>query len=101
MQKLSDFFPKELNKLVEKNFNKSIELKNIDYAFLKQRKLPLESKRNILSAIEHFFNVKNTSIEDKVLAYQKILKKAEIYNICTIDFIEQCKDLFDKNRSVL
>lgn len=96
MQKLGDFFPRELNKVVSKNTNNSNELLNIDYAYLRLKKLPLETKRNTISAIEHFFNVKNTTIEDKTVAYQKILKKAEMYNICTIEFIEQCKGLFEK-----
>lgn len=99
MNKLFDYFPQNLKESVVEyriSTTKAINRKNTvtptvttDFAFPKVKKLPLESKKNILSAITHFFNVKGVSTEDRASAYKKIIQKAGIYEICTIVFVKQ------------
>jgi hypothetical protein len=59
------------------------------YAFRRVKKLPLETKRNVLSAMTHFANVKNVSEAEKVSAFKKIIKSAKRFEICTMGFIEK------------
>jgi hypothetical protein len=94
--KLLDLFPEELKKQVSREVSgiKKERVKDIDYAFSRARKLPLISQRNILSAMTHFYNVKNVTDAERIDAYKKILERAEIFKICTMGFIEQCKGLF-------
>jgi len=100
MPKLFESFPEDLKKLAaaakkSKNSNKIKKL-NISktYAFPKVRKLPLETRRNVLSAINHFDNVTKISEQDKQLAYEKIIKAAESFGICTMGFIDKYKDKY-------
>jgi len=87
--KLFEIFPEDLKKQVSKP-TKVVKVK-LDFAFPKIKKLPLMSKRNILSAMQHFFNVKGVTDQERVEAYKKILEKAEVFKICTMGFSEQCK----------
>lgn len=90
-----DCFPEELKRQVSENITEnSIKL---EYAFPRLKKLPLNSKRNLISAINHFFNVKGTTLPEKREAYKKILNKAKVFEICTMGFIEQCKNLLEIN----
>lgn len=89
--KLFEIFPDALK--YKSSGRKKSDLKEIEYAFPRLKKLPLMSKRNILSAITHFSNVKGPTIEERVEAYKKVLEKAELFKICTMGFIEQCKGL--------
>jgi len=73
--KLGDLFPEDLKKA------------NVpEFAFIIKKKLPLQSKRQVFSAIKDFFNIKNTSPEETSQAFKKILYKADVYQICTIAF---------------
>lgn len=93
--RLFEFFPESLKKEVSLT-NRKYQRTDIEFAFSRLRKLPLSTKRNILSAITHFLNVKGATADEKIEAYKKILNKAEIFKICTMGFIEQCKGLFNK-----
>lgn len=94
-----DIFPEELKKKVtsdrldEKNYNNinKVEDKNINYAFIRLKKLPLMSKRNVLSAMTHFNNIARVTEEEKSEAYLKIIKAAESFQICTIVFSDKYK----------
>lgn len=106
MSKLFDIFPEELKKqciececkkIKDNNSNKLL-IDNKDYAFPKQRKLPLISKRNVLSAITHFFNVSGVTDPERAEAYKKITEKAQVYEICTMVFIKQY-EAYLKNKS--
>lgn len=105
MSKLYDVFPDELRKLTSdskpnkkkkvsntNHYRNTKKQSNVTYAFPKVKKLPLETKRNILSAMNHFENVKKVNNEDKKLAYKKIIKAAESFEICTMGFIDKYKD---------
>lgn len=63
-----------------------------DFAFESVKKLPLVSKRNVLSALNHFFNVKDVSDLDREVAFKKIVDKAKHYEICTMGFSKQYED---------
>lgn len=100
MDKLFDFFPKELQEIVvsshlQEKKDKKIEkihkkqIDRVDYAFPRLKKLPLVNERNVYSALTHFNSVKNATEAERVEAYQKIVKTAESYKICTIEFIRQ------------
>jgi hypothetical protein len=110
---LKDFFPEQLVKLCNENekldkksnsfHTKKITQKNvknqvvntIEYAYSGVRKLPLETYRNILSAITHFNNVKNVSEEERKEAFKKILVKAIQFKICTIEFVKKYEQYVD------
>ena len=103
MSKLIDSFPEELRKQVttpvsSRKNRKSNKINKLDqkrqYAFPKIKKLPLETKRNVLSALNHFDNVSKVSEEDKKTAYKKIIKAAESFEICTMGFIDKYKDKY-------
>ena len=96
--KLFEVFPETLKKQVTKGSSSKVE--QLDFAFVRVKKLPLMSRRNILSAMQHFFNVKGVTDQERVLAYKKIVESAEKLKICTMGFIEQCKGL-SLDKSVL
>lgn len=99
MVKLFEYFPKELKTTALKLFNKKREVNSIEFAFPRVKKLPLETKRNVLSAITHFFNVKNVNSGDMEEAYKKILKKAELFEICTMVFISKYESYLSSRES--
>lgn len=99
MIKLYDVFPPELKERILQNkiddirsrANKSPKKpENLEYAFPRLKKLPLETKRNVQSAMTHFPNVKGGTEEEKTEAVKKIIKKAEEYQLCTMVFSKQC-----------
>lgn len=100
MNRLFDYFPQSIKeRVVENMISRSKEAKKLttvnstptDFAFPKVGKLPLETKKHILSAMNHFFSVKRVSDSDKDIAYKKILQKASTFEICTIVFCKQYK----------
>ena len=106
MVKLFEYFPKELKtdilqarelSLLNKKRYKKEESK--DFAFPRVKKLPLETKRNVLSAMTHLFNVKNIKPEEMELAYKKIIKKAELFEICTMVFISKYESYLSSRES--
>lgn len=103
MSTLFDVFPQELKeKVVEariaqmraKKSESKKDADKTDFAFPKVKKLPLETHRNVQSAITHFFNVKGVSKEDRAEAYKKILAKAEYFEICTMGFKKEYEQYF-------
>jgi len=99
MTKLFDLFPIELQDQVMQSKltgfksnkpNKPNKSKNLSpnqtYAFARLRKLPLESDRQILSALNHFGNVASCSEDEKKEAFYKILSHADKFKICTMGF---------------
>lgn len=71
MIKLSEFFPKDLQKEPE-------------FAFAFTRKIPLNSRDQVQSALSSFTSYcesNKPSKADAVLAYNNILNKAKIYQI--------------------
>jgi hypothetical protein len=106
MVRLFEYFPKELKTNVLQA--KALELLNkrgkkgenkVEFAFPRVKKLPLETKRNVLSAMTHFFNVKNVNSEDMGIAYKKIIKKAELFEICTMVFISKYENYLSSRES--
>lgn len=95
--RLFDLFPQELKEEVVKHRLLKVKQKPKDYAFKRLQKLPLDTKRNVLSALNHFFNVKGPTKEERSEAFKKILKKAEDYQICTMGFIKQYEEACLKN----
>lgn len=105
MEKLFDCFPQELKQQVleyriakngtgkrrgiQSRTNKHETLKTELYAFERLKKLPLVTERNLLSALNHFFNVKGATPEEMVLAFEKVCSKAKECNVCTMGFIKQ------------
>jgi hypothetical protein len=98
MTTLFDIFPQKLKEsVVEARFNKIKQNSNRtapnavlkDFAFPRVKKLPLETKRNVLSAVTHFFNVKGITEVEKSEAFKKIIQKAQTFEICTIVFLKQ------------
>jgi len=96
MTKLFEAFPQELKeevvsfRLTKKKKGKNTrKLSKKRYAFEKIKKLPLESERNVISAMNHFANVKGASEEERAQAYEKIIKVAELFKICTMGFREK------------
>lgn len=90
MVKLFDYFPRELKeKIIEDKINKIKTSSNKDFSFTRVKKLPLDSKRQVLSAINHFFNVKGVTDLELDEAYKKIIQKANFFEICTIAFSKQ------------
>lgn len=79
------------------NINKKQEVK--EFAFEKSKKLPLNTKQQVLSAIVSFWKVKNVDKNEKQKGFEKILKKSHFFNICTMVFKKECekKDLFSQN----
>jgi hypothetical protein len=102
MTLLAEFFPdnfkvssKKTNKKLSKSYKKSSETKQlVTYAYPKVKKLPLETKRNVLSAMTHFDNVKGTTEQDKAAAYKKIIEVARYFEICTMGFKDKFKDIY-------
>jgi len=100
--KLFEVFPDELkSRFVEQQINSNKRKKSKsqshnkpkqavkDYAYPKLKKLPLETRRNILSAISHFDKVRGATDADKVIAFKKIIQKAKKMEICTMGFYKQ------------
>lgn len=102
MVKLKDFFPEELKHPIKKekissnNVKKLQEKDNIEYAFPTVHKLPLQTKRNVLSAFSQFLNVKNVTEVDRAEAFKKIIKKAELFDVCTMVFNKQYESYLQK-----
>lgn len=110
---LKDFFPEQLvklynendkiegkprNSLIKKSNNKTVKNQQVirlEFAYTRIRKLPLETYRNVLSAITHFSNVKNVSEEERKEAFKKILVKATQFKICTIEFVKKYEQYVD------
>jgi hypothetical protein len=102
MVKLSDFFPPELksqgtilspppSKLYKhlksnNNLSENNPTKSHSYAYPHRRKLPLDTSRQVESAITYFDKVVGVSDLDKVEAFKRIIEKAEIFKVCTIVF---------------
>jgi hypothetical protein len=104
MTKLFESFPQELKeKVTKKEESKPLKSKGKkpyknskigkkkpkeakEYAFSKIKKLPLDTQRQVLSAMEHLLKVKNVSESEIGEAYKKILKCADSYGICTMGF---------------
>lgn len=100
MVKLFDLLPVELKHEVaeyrktlhkgDKKLNKSSKLakspskKGKNFAFVKAKKLPLDTERQVKSAINDFGKVKSVSLEEKQEAYKKIINSANRYSICTM-----------------
>lgn len=136
--KLFDYFPKELKKVVVEKFIEDSKKKRLDekvstekviktsptskspqtkskgntssniktrtrevkeFAFDKHKKLPLDTKQQVLSALVAFWKVKNIDKYEKLEGFQKILKKCEFFNICTMGFNKECENrgLFSQN----
>jgi len=99
MSKLFDSFPHELKETVfefrAEQLKKGNKFKRLSknkiqqYAYSGVHKLPLDTKRQVLSAINHFDNVKKISEDDKYAAFKKIIKAAETFGICTMGFREK------------
>jgi hypothetical protein len=97
MIKLFDFFPQALQEEVveyhiSKNKQKNINRLDkstkqpIEFAYKRLRKLPLMSKNNVLSAFNYFDKVAGVSEEEQQEAFSKIIKAAESFELCTIEF---------------
>lgn len=102
MVKLFEVFPDQLKQQVveariekskKRSKNKTLNSKRKNsgklYAFSRIKKLPLESKRNVLSALNHFWNVKNVTDPERAQAFKKIVKYAKQFEICTMGFREK------------
>lgn len=99
MTKMFDIFPQELKERVVESRLEKIKQTRLtslkgkdnlkDFAFPRVRKLPLETKRNVLSAITHFLNVKGVNPDEISEAFKKIIQKAKTFEICTIVFVKQ------------
>ena len=91
MNRLFDCFPQELKERVVEHRIAQIRSskKEIDYAFPRARKLPLETQRNVLSAITHLFHVKGVSPAEVEVGYKKIVDKASTMGLCTIELFKQ------------
>ena len=104
--KLFEIFPEELKVLmVEKKLatikeNKEKANVSIEFAFDRAKKLPLETRRNVLSALNHFFNVKNVTKEEKEIAYKKVIKKAEFFKLCTMAISKQYESYVLSSNSI-
>ena len=86
MSKLFDLFPQELkDQVVQYKLEKNKIVQKV-HAFQRVRKLPLESIRNVQSAMTHLLNVKGVTKEEIAEAYKKIIEKAEEFKICTMGF---------------
>jgi formylmethanofuran dehydrogenase subunit E len=102
MIKLFDSFPKELKEEVVKyrlEHNKSKNSKRNskktkkvasepakEYAYEGVKKLPLDTKRQVQSAMDQLLNVRKVSHTQIEQAHKKISKCAESYGLCTIVF---------------
>jgi hypothetical protein len=100
---LFDLFPLELKEeVVNLRLSKVKQIsKPKEFAFPRLKKLPLDSKRNILSALNHFFNVKGPTEQERAEAFKKVLNKAEEYQICTMGFNKQYTDVCLSNKQPL
>jgi len=114
MVKLFESFPQELkDKVQDKDLKakpssteekvsnyKKLNKKKIkiakEYAFTNLKKLPLDGKRQVLSAMEHLLKVKKVSEQEIEEAYKKILKVAESYEICTMGFNSKFEQYLSK-----
>lgn len=70
------------NKSSKLEHNPSKKVSN--FAFSKAKKLPLDTERQVKSAISDFDKVKGVSLEEQRDAYKKIINSANVYSICTI-----------------
>lgn len=97
MPKLFDFFPPELQKefvarnpALQKKFQAPKPLNKVikshSYAYPAKKKLPLDTSRQVQSAMSYFDKVAGVNELDKVEAFKKIIEKAEIFKVCTIVF---------------
>jgi len=128
MIKLLDSFPTELKKQVSKNSpsnrkynknkkkikyskqhkvqvsNKNTSTEGINkptvYAFDTIKKLPLNTKRQISSAMAQLFNVKGTSFEDKEKAYKKIITLSKEFGICTMGLTDKYNEYLSSINSI-
>lgn len=107
---LKDFFPKDLSETCVNNSEKSNKNSRLlgkksnrkvisEYAFLRLKKLPLDTHKNVLSAIIHFYNVKNVSEGERKEAFKKICNKAAQFEICTIEFLKKYEQYMDSAQS--
>lgn len=96
MTKFFDLFPQELKDQVidyrlkgkKKPIVKAHPGKpgSNSFAFTKIKKLPLETERQVLSALNHFYNVAGVSEDERREAFKKIIDKADYFKICTMGF---------------
>lgn len=100
MVKLFDLLPLELKQEVveyrksqyknnkksnkNKNLSKSSKPKLKNFAFPSAKKLPLDTERQVKSAIHDFDKVKGVTLEEQREAYKKIINSANRYSICTM-----------------
>ena len=100
MEKLFHQFPLELKQEVveyrkskykskkksnkPKNLSKKSKTKVKEYAFPELKKLPLDTERQIKSALHDFDKVKGVTLVQKREAYEKIINSANRYSICTM-----------------
>lgn len=76
------------NSKIKKTIKKEVK----EYAFNKSKKLPLDTKNQVLSAIKFFWKVKNVDQYEKEEGFHKIVKKCEIFSICTMGFKKDCEN---------
>lgn len=103
MTKFFDLFPQELKDEVidyrlrgmkkRRKANKrgaplktETQPKSTNFAFPRLRKLPLDTHRQVLSALNHFPNVAGPTEEERGEAFKKIIEKASSFEICTMGF---------------
>jgi hypothetical protein len=100
--RLFDLFPVALKEEVfqnRKNQNKNkvqrsssqglVPVKSSEYAFERLKKLPLDSLRQVQSALNHFFNVKGVTPGDLDIAFEKVKGKANQLGLCTMGLCRQ------------
>lgn len=92
MTKLFDVFPEALK---AQTLTKTVQKpQKIEYAFDSIKKLPINSKDQVKSAIQAFFTIKVNNNQEVETAFKKIIAKANIFNICTIIFNKQYHENF-------
>jgi len=97
--KLFDLFPLELKEqVVDFRIKRHRESNKIEYTFPRVKKLPLETKRQVLSALNHFYNVKGVNKEEIEVGSKKVIQRAKIFEICTIAFLKQFEAYLDNNK---
>lgn len=103
MDKLFDLFPVELQEEViayrlkkvsdkpenKPNSNNKLAKSDVVYAFSRLKKLPLDTERNLKSAMAQLWNVKNATDADRAEAVEKIINLAKCFNVCTMGFLER------------